>query len=311
MWHNNHTIRKTVVPFLVLGSLLGAAALPASAAEAGSPGSPARSAWTQSKSPSKSQSKSGPRLLRGDPRKFGAQIFKGQAFDTCRAPSATVMRAWDRASPFGAAGVYIGGRARACTSQPHLGSDWVRAVDKMDWKLLPIYVGSQSPCVRASNKRGYAMTHYRPTQRGATEGRDAVLQAKKLGMTTYSAIYLDLEAYDNTATRCAATTLRFIQGWNSAVRKAKYIPGLYSSADSGIQHMEGARKAGRKNLPTMLWFARWRVPGSLTGEKYLDDRAWQPHRRIHQYEGDVKRTYGGYTLHIDRNVMDAPVAIVK
>jgi hypothetical protein len=180
----------------------------------------------------------------------------------------------------------------------------------MGWKLLPVYVGSQSPCVKAGNKRRHVMSHHRPGLQGAREGRDAVRQAKLLGMSARSAIYLDMEAYDNSSTRCAITTLRFIQGWNRAVMKQMYLPGFYSSADSGIQHMEGARKAGRKHLPQMLWFARWRVPGSLK-DRYLDDRAWQPHRRVHQFDGDVVRTYGGYRLNIDRNLMDAPVAVVK
>ncbi|WP_181764857.1 DUF1906 domain-containing protein [Streptomyces albidus (ex Kaewkla and Franco 2022)] len=319
MWNKNHIIRKTVIPFLVFASLTGAAALPASAA--GAESAPAQESARKSLQEPKKHTKkykwwkprswSDPGLVSGDPRKLGAKTFKGQAFDTCRAPSTSVMRAWRKSSPFGAAGVYIGGRARACPNQAHLDSAWVRAADAMGWKLLPVYVGSQSPCVKASNKRGHVMSHHQPALRGAQEGRDAVRQAKKLGMSTHSAIYLDMEAYDNNSTTCAVTTLRFIQGWNRAVLEQKYVPGFYSSADSGIRHMEGARKAGRTYLPQMLWFARWRVPGSVKGEKFLDERAWQPHRRIHQYDGDVVRTYGGHSLHIDRNVMDAPVAVVK
>jgi len=295
MQHKKHIIRRTAVPFTVVTALLGAGVLPALA-----------DARPSSSTPESRQGRVG-----GDPRDLGAKIFKGQAFDTCHTPSSSVMRAWYGTSPFGAVGVYIGGRARACPNEPNLTSDWVRTVDSTGWKLLPVYVGSQSPCVRAHNKRRHAMSHSRPVHRGATEGRDAVRQAKKLRMGKHSAIYLDMESYDNSDTRCAATTLRFIQGWNRAVQKADYIPGFYSSADSGIEHMEGARKAGRKYLPQMLWFARWRVPPSLNNEKYLDKKAWQPHRRIHQYDGNVKRTYGGHALHIDRNLMDAPVAVVR
>lgn len=299
MRHTRHIIGKALVPFVVLAALLGAEALPA-LADSGSRGSPGP------------RKKSGASRVSGDPRTaLGAKIFTGEAFDTCRAPSASVMRSWYGTSPFGAAGVYIGGRARACTTQPHLDSGWVRSVTATGWKLIPIYVGSQSPCVKASSKRRFTMSHSGPVAKGAAEGRDAVRQAKRLGMGTRSAIYLDMEAYDNSATKCATTTLRFIQGWNRAVLEAKYIPGFYSSADSGIRHMEGARKAGRKWLPEMVWFARWKVPGSVYGEKALSPWGWRPHRRIHQYDGDVQRTYGGHRLHIDRNVMDAPVAVVR
>ncbi|WP_254665864.1 DUF1906 domain-containing protein [Streptomyces sp. WMMB 322] len=219
------------------------------------------------------------------------------------------MRAWHGTSPFGAVGVYIGGHGRACPDQPNLTDSWVRSVDRMGWKVLPIYVGSQSPCVEAERKRRYAMSHKAPGRRGEREGRDAVAAAEKLGMAEHSAIYLDMEAYDNSSTRCAATTLRFVQGWNRAVRKAGYHPGFYSSANSGIAHMNGARKAGSKDLPAAVWFADWKAPASLN-HKYLDAGAWHPHRRIHQHDGNVTRTYGGRRLNIDRNLVDAPVAVV-
>ncbi|MFC4495446.1 DUF1906 domain-containing protein [Streptomyces ovatisporus] len=295
MWHTKRFSRTVLVPFAVLTALLGADLAPA-VADGRSPG------------PTSGRSR---HLSGGDPRALGAKIFKGQAFDTCRTPSSALMRAWYGTSPFKAVGVYIGGRARACTDQPHLDADWVQKADATGWKLLPLYVGSQSYCVRASNKRAFTMSRRRPAEQGGTEGRDAVRQAKKLGLGKRSAVYLDMEAYNNSNTACAITTLRFIQGWNRAVRKAGYLPGFYSSSDSGIEHMEGARKAGRKNLPEMLWFARWRVKPSLNNDKYIARDAWKPHRRIHQYDGNVRRTYGGHSLNIDRNLVDAPVAVVR
>ncbi|MFE0764786.1 glycoside hydrolase domain-containing protein [Streptomyces smyrnaeus] len=251
-----------------------------------------------------------PSLVRGDPRDFGAHIFQGNAFDTCQAPSAATMRAWHGTSPFGAVGVYIGGRGRACPKQKHLSPDWVRSVDQQGWKLLPIYVGSQSPCVIAKNKRKVRMSSKDPYGQGKREGLDAVRQAQHLGMGKSSAVYLDMEAYRYKRKSCADTTLRFIQGWNSAVRAQGYVAGYYSSANYGIAHLEKARAAGARGLPTAVWFARWRTRPSVDGEKNLHPRAWQPHRRIHQHTGNVKRTYGGHTVHIDQNLVDAPVAVV-
>ncbi|MGP3978520.1 glycoside hydrolase domain-containing protein [Streptomyces sp. 8N114] len=250
-----------------------------------------------------------PSLVRGDPRHFGAQIFKGKAFDTCQAPSAATMRAWHRASPFGAAGVYIGGRGRACPKQKHLSPGWVRSVAWQGWKLLPVYVGSQSPCVIAKNKRKFRMSGKHPYGQGKREGLDAVRRAQQLGMAKRSAVYLDMEAYRYKRKGCADTTLRFIQGWNSAVRARGYVAGYYSSANYGIAHLERARAAGARGLPTAVWFARWHTRPSVNGERNLHPRAWQPHRRIHQHTGNVKRTYGGHTVHIDQNLVDAPVAV--
>lgn len=249
-------------------------------------------------------------LVRGDPRDFGAEIFDGRAFDTCQAPPAETMRTWKRDSPFGAVGVYIGGRGRACPQQRNLTPEWVDAVHRMGWKLLPLYVSSQSPCVSAPHKRKMRMSTEEPYEQGRREGMDAVRQAQRLGMARRSAVYLDMEGYDRHNTECAETTLRFVQGWNNAVRSQGYLAGYYSSADSGIAHLETARAAGARGLPSVMWFARWRVPQSVTAERRLHARAWQPHRRIHQHSGNVQRTYGGRTLHIDENLVDAPVAVV-
>lgn len=252
-----------------------------------------------------------PHSLTGDLRSHGVRVFSGEAFDTCNAPAYSAMRAWRKSSPYRAVGVYIGGRGRACPQQPNLTPDWVRGVHRMGWKLMPIYVGSQAPCVTNEAKRKYAMSHSAPRNRGLREGRDAVQQAKDLGMVRRSAIYLDMEAYDQGDSRCGSTTLKFIQGWNRAVRSAGYLPAFYSSATSGVAHMERARKAGAGELPMAMWFARWTGRPSLDSESAISERSWRPHRRAHQYEGNVKRTHGGTSLHIDRNVIDGPVAIVR
>ncbi|MCH6161641.1 glycoside hydrolase domain-containing protein [Streptomyces marispadix] len=318
MWHKNHIIRRAAVSLAsltVLAAIVGADAANASATAA-QPAAEVPSAAGDSAAGPAAGAPSGPasgaraRPAGYERRPSGSETFRGQAFDTCHTPSLSTMRAWDGRSPFGGVGVYIGGRARACPNEPNLTASWVRGVDRMGWKVLPVYVGSQSPCVESPRKRRYAMNHTAPAQRGKREGRDAVAAAKRLAMAKHSAVYLDMEAYDNSSTRCAATTLSFIQGWNRAVRAAGYHPGFYSSADSGIEHMDGARKAGRKDLPEALWFARWRTAPSVRNTPYISRGAWEPHRRIHQYDGNITRTYGGHRLSIDRNLVDAPVAVV-
>ncbi|WP_079166860.1 DUF1906 domain-containing protein [Streptomyces oceani] len=247
---------------------------------------------------------------RGDPREEGARVFQGKAFDTCVAPSYDTMRAWTD-SPYRGVGVYIGGRGRACPEQPNLDRRWVSDVSELGWRLLPLYVGSQAPCVHAERKRPYALDSDDPRRRGVREGRDAVAQARELGLAANSPVYLDMEAYDEDDAQCARTTLEFIQGWSSEVRRLDRIPGFYSSATSGVVHLERAREAGAPDLPDVVWFARWEGPASLHDEPALAPGAWQPHRRIHQYEGNVRRTYGGRTLLVDENMVDAPVAILR
>jgi glycoside hydrolase-like protein len=246
----------------------------------------------------------------GDPRADGAKIYHGYGFDTCIAPSYATMRAWS-SSPFRALGVYVGGRARACPHQPNLTTSWVRDVTDLGWKLLPLYVGSQSPCVTSDRKQQYALDEDGGARaQGAAEGRDAVASAQRLGMSEHSAVYLDMEPYDESDSACARTTLRFVQGWSHAVRALGYLPGFYSNAGSGITHMESSREAGAADLPGAVWFARWHTGPSVSDEPSLASGAWQPHRRIHQYAGDVTETYGGVRLQIDKDLVDAPVAVV-
>ncbi len=238
------------------------------------------------------------------------RIFQGKGFDTCQAPDLDTMRAWRAHSDYGAAGIYFGGRARACTSQVHLTPDWVRETTLDGWGLLPIYVGSQSPCVSGSNKNPYRIDTAHPGTQGMGEAEDAVARAQALGLDEGSALYLDMEAYDIRDIACASATVAFIQAWDEGVRAAGYVSGFYSSADSGIRQMEEAREAGIEDLPEVLWYARWGVGATLTDEPSLSSTAWTPNRRIHQYSGSVSESHGGKRLTIDRDLLDAPVAVV-
>ncbi len=234
--------------------------------------------------------------------------FRGWAFDTCLTQSTDTMRRW-RDSKYRAVGVYYGGRGRACKRQPHLDHAWMRAVKEMGWRVLPVYVGSQPPCVIAKNKKHVRIGKH-PWEQGKKEGSDAVRAAKTIGVRQHSPLYLDMEAYTYRKKGCAATTLSFVRSWDREVRRLGYLPGFYSSADSGVRHMEAARRAGVRDLPSVMWFARWHTKPDLYREPALASDAWRPARRIHQYAGNKKEKHGGRTLVIDRNLMHAPVARV-
>ncbi|MFE9251994.1 glycoside hydrolase domain-containing protein [Streptomyces sp. NPDC007088] len=237
---------------------------------------------------------------------LGVPVFEGRAFDTCTAPPLSTMRGW-RDSGYGGVGVYFGGRGRACPSQPYLDAEWTRGVSALGWSVLPVYVGSQAPCVAAENKQAVRIGAD-PVAQGEREGRDAVRRAAEVGIGSRSPLYLDMEQYDHRDAQCAATTLSFVRAWNRAVRAEGYVSGFYSSADSGVAHMERARRAGVADLPEVMWFARWGGEGSVDREPSLAAGAWQPQRRVHQYRGNVRETHGGVTLNVDRNMVDAPVA---
>jgi hypothetical protein len=220
------------------------------------------------------------------------------------------MRGW-LSSDYRAVGVYFGGRARGCREQPNLTPGWVRTANEMGWRIIPVYVGSQSPCVTSEKKRDYRIDADNASEEGTDEARDAVSRAEILGFGPGSALYLDMETYHTDRESCTDPTLEFVRAWDQEVIRQGYLPGFYSSADSGIKQMEHARLQGYDDLPTVLWYARWRVDPTLSDEPALDPDAWQPHRRIHQYMGNVTEKHGGHQLTIDRNRLDAPVAVIE
>ncbi|MEU3691916.1 DUF1906 domain-containing protein [Streptomyces narbonensis] len=286
------------VPTLAAAPAAAAASVPA-AAPAAAPAAPEAEAAPEAAPEAEADAPVPP---------VSAPRFAGKAFDTCEAPSLAVMKAWLR-SPYRAVGVYFGGRGRGCPGQKELTPAWIASAHAMGWRLLPLFVGSQAPCVHSAAKRPYAIGS-RPWSQGVQEAGEAVRAARSLGIGASSPLYLDIEAFRLEDTSCAATTLSFVRAWNREVRRLGYVPGYYSSADTGIRQIEEARQAGTEDLPSVLWFARWRGVPALYSETALHPEAWTPHARIHQYAGNVAETYGGHRVLIDRNAVDAPVARV-
>ena len=240
------------------------------------------------------------------------QIFTGQAFDTCAAPSLAALRSWHKTSPYGAIGIYIGGNNRGC-AQPLLTPAWTRSATTIGWRLLPLYVGSQAPCLPAKSRTS-RISAARALAQGTSEGKDAVKDASALALTPGSPLYLDMESYDRGSS-CTLAVLQYTAAWSRAVRAAGYLAGFYSSADTGIADIASAAlnrstRAVATDLPDVLWYARWDNRASTDGYRALSSSQWAGHRRVHQFVGNAKESHGGVTMNIDRNAVDAPVALV-
>ncbi|WP_042383137.1 glycoside hydrolase domain-containing protein [Streptacidiphilus melanogenes] len=248
-----------------------------------------------------------------------SQVFTGQAFDTCSAPSPSLLRAWRHHSSYGALGLYIGGRNRAC-SQPLLNRGYVRAAADMGWRMLPLYVGAQAPCVTAEHNRTKRISYANAFEQGRSDGEDAVSAASSLGLAPGSPVYLDMEAYARDRGRCSMAVLRYTTAWSRALHEAGYLSGFYSSADSGVADLAdlaslavtgGDEPPPLDGLPDVVWYARWDHRRSTDGYRALDRSLWSGHQRVHQYVGNVAESHGGQSAMIDRNSVDAPVAVVQ
>ncbi|MER5675896.1 MULTISPECIES: glycoside hydrolase domain-containing protein [Streptomyces] len=232
------------------------------------------------------------------------KTYTGRAFDTCTAPSLSAMKAWNTKF-YGAAAVYIGGKNRGC-AQPNLTKSWVKSVNATGWKLIPLYVGAQPPCQKSANPERFTASTAAAV--GASNAKDAVAKASALGMKAGSPIYLNMESYDITDKACNDATLTYVRSFTKTLRNATYRGGLYGFSSSSAAAV--ATATNKTDLPGNLWYALWDKKNTTT-----TDWPWKPtqytnHSRGHQYMVNSKETRGGYTITVDRNAWDAPVAII-
>ncbi len=228
----------------------------------------------------------------------GNGVFTGLGFDACTAPSSRSMSAWG-SSPYRAIGVYIGGLNRGC-SQPNLTASWVSAQTAGGWHLIPTYVGLQAPTSSCSSCAKLSASQ--ATAQGVASAVDAVEQAGAVAMGPGSPIYFDMESYTRTSSASAAT-LAFLEAWTEKLHSLGYVSGVYSSGASGIADLVGQIGSGYV-LPDDIWVANWNGQAT-SADPYLPATAWAAHQRIRQYRGGHDESYGGVTINIDNNYVDA------
>jgi hypothetical protein len=232
------------------------------------------------------------------------KTFTGRAFDTCTAPSLSTMKAWHTGF-YGAAAVYVGGKNRGC-NQPNLTASWVKSVSSVGWKLVPIYVGAQPPCQSGSNPE--RLTASTAASLGAADASDAVAKASALGMKAGSPIYLDMEAYDITNKACNDAVLTYVRAFDKGLHAKTYRAGYYGFSSSSAKAIANA--TDKTDLPGNLWYALWDKVNTTTTDWPFGSTQYTGHSRGHQYMVNSKETRNGYTLTVDRDAWDAPVAII-
>ncbi|WP_426245758.1 glycoside hydrolase domain-containing protein [Nocardioides sp. LHG3406-4] len=241
--------------------------------------------------------------------------FTGYGFDQCLAPDQRKMDAWLRHSPFLAVGIYISGDSRACREQPNLTPAWISTQLANGWRLLPIALGPQASCqprfprykddFKINPNPGASGTYAIAQGQGSTEADKNVDDALVLGIAPGSTIWYDLEGFDLTDTHCRESALRFVHGWTTRVLARGFVPGMYSSAGSGIKMIDDARvqRPGQFTLPSRIWIARWDGIAN-TSTSYIREDGWRPGGRVKQYLGGHNETWGGVTINIDSNYLE-------
>lgn len=226
--------------------------------------------------------------------------FTGPGFDACSTPSQNTMTAWG-SSPYRALGIYIGGANSAC-AQPNLNTSWMTTQWAAGWHMIPIYVGLQAP----GNSCGCAaINSSQAISEGTAAAQDAVAQAQAVGIGSGNPIYNDMEGYSHTSANTTAV-MNFLAAWTSQLHAEGYASGVYSSGQSGIADLV-ARYGTTYVEPDDIWVADWNGQAT-TSDPYLPPADWPSHQRLHQYRGAHNETYGGATLNIDSDYLDAATA---
>ena len=233
----------------------------------------------------------------------GADVYVGPGFDMCDVPSTQQMSAWATHSPYHAIGVYIGGANAACppSSDPNLNTTWLSTEAAAGWHFIPTYVGLQAP---SGCCQGMSTNTAQAAAQGTAAADDAVTQAQSLALGPGTPIYDDMEYYARTSTNTPAV-LAFLGAWTTELHAKGYLSGVYGNADSAIADL--VTQAGTSYPePDDIWFAAWPGNGSQsTTDPSIPSNDWVNNQRLHQYSGGHNETYGGVTLNIDDDYLDA------
>jgi len=232
-----------------------------------------------------------------------APVASTAGFDTCTAPSVQAMKAWR--AKYSVAAIYIGGQEMGC-DYGNLSKSWVQSAESMGWSLMPTFVGLQAPCNSFSDE-------IKPSQ-AAAEGQQAASQAvadaASFGLGPGTPIYYDMEAYNENKASCVSAVLTFLSAWDSQLQASRYVSGVYSSAGSGVVDLQTTISVGGHPIvkPRAIWFALWDNAVNLTGSPYMTPAVWTTAARSKQYAGPRVVKIGGYSLDIDSDLVDGPVA---
>lgn len=234
----------------------------------------------------------------------------GYGFDQCEAPSQAAMTKWLQYSPFRAVGIYMSGSLRFCQAQTNLTPTWVATQLATGWRLLPIHLGAQASCTTRDRYQKNKIsadatsTYSKARAQGRYEADVATAAARNLGISPKSTIYYDLEAFNAGISSCRWSSLYFLSAWTRRIHNNGFVSGVYSSAASGIKILDDARVTPGNpiTLPDQIWIADWNGRADVSST-FIRPDGWAG-RRIHQYQGGHKETWGGVTINIDRNYLD-------
>ena len=286
---------------ILAGAQMTAKASSAAPAASATPTAPTTSSTATTSANNKASTDSGSSAS-GILPELSEQQGQGLGIDNCTAPSVATMTDW-LASPYRVISTYLGGANWAC-SYGNFTSSWASEVAAEGWKYIPIWVGPQAPCTTLTDT-----TVIDPSDaeaQGEAEAASAVAAAESFGYGSGTPIYFDMESYDNADTACSQAVTTFLGGWTTGLHAAGYLSGVYSSAATGVTDLAALYSNSAYPSPDELWAADWNDNPIVTNP-YVPSGDWT-NALLHQYYGTHNETWGGATLAVDSDTVDAAVA---
>jgi uncharacterized Fe-S cluster protein YjdI len=231
-----------------------------------------------------------------------------EMFDTASAPPLSTMEAWE-ASPYRAVGVYIpvasGSDDRHDKTQQYLTKQWVKQVEQIGWRVVPIYFGVQAPAACISSTTWWTMNPLPliAFREGLSASSGAANSAAALGIPRTSPIVYDLERY---GAGCSAAVQAFASGWTTGLHLDGRLAGVYGPEGSTIRDVSYASGDPLIDEPDDVWVASGDGSPTTSGLTYPPANEWVNHR-MNQYVLNTEATYGGVTLQIDKSAVDPGV----
>lgn len=227
--------------------------------------------------------------------------------DTATTPALASVQAWQAASPYRAIAVYIPAKSafdvRYDKTQTNLTADWVRQVRAGGWQVLPIYVGLQASC--SSFSKRMAASTAKARAQGTAMAADAAAAVYRLGLPVSAPIAYDLEGYPGGNAKCTAAAQAMQAGWTTRLHQLGRNSALYGSVNSTITDVTHASMDPAYPRPDALWVARWDGQANTTFD--VPPATMWVGRRLHQFTGGGKETYGGVTINVDESAVQSSV----
>ncbi len=140
---------------------------------------------------------------------------------------------------------------------------------------------------------------------GVAAANDPAGGAGVLGIAAGVPIYYDMEGYSTRSPACTKVVQTFLAVRVTRLHADGFLAGVYGSAASTIRDLVPSE--GTNTGPDAVWIADWNGNVGVFGDPYVSDDHWPAHQRVHQYRGGHRESYGGITVSIDSDSVDAPV----